>query len=153
MFVFSLMHVCFCCIWFSLFCVEFQCFDTVGWITGRALDLHKTYAHFTSKVLFQNSWCKKQVAGVVNRVLPRRCLLTGRLWWQRLINVEILWCDCIARWLPSVLWCCWLGGRKGIRPVKNWVLTWLSVWSEVQICIWPSWCHCHSLPLASVKSR
>ena len=23
--------------------------------------------------------------------------------------------------LPSVLWCCWLGGRKGIQPVKNWV--------------------------------
>ena len=21
--------------------------------------------------------------------------------------------------MPSVLWCCWLGGRKGIRPVKN----------------------------------
>jgi len=27
-----------------------------------------------------------------------------------------------------------------------------SVWSEVQTCIWPSWCHCHSLSLASVKS-
>jgi len=24
--------------------------------------------------------------------------------------------------LPSVLWRCWLGGRKGIRPVKNWVV-------------------------------
>ena len=24
--------------------------------------------------------------------------------------------------LPSVLRCCWLGGRKGIRPVKNWVV-------------------------------
>ena len=24
--------------------------------------------------------------------------------------------------LPSVLWCCRLGGRKGIRPVKNWVV-------------------------------
>jgi len=24
--------------------------------------------------------------------------------------------------LPSVVWCCWLGGRKGIRPVKNWVV-------------------------------
>ena len=24
--------------------------------------------------------------------------------------------------IPSVLWRCWLGGRKGIRPVKNWVL-------------------------------
>ena len=58
--------------------------------------------------------------------------------------------------LPSVLWCCWLGGRKGMRPVKKLsggVLAWLSVWSEVQTCIWPSWCHCHSLSVASVKSR
>ena len=29
----------------------------------------------------------------------------------------------------------------------------LSVWSEVQTCIRPSRCHCHSLSLASVKSR
>jgi len=29
----------------------------------------------------------------------------------------------------------------------------ISVWSEVQTCIQPSWCHCHSLSLASVKSR
>ena len=37
--------------------------------------------------------------------------------------------------LPSVLWLCWLGGRKGIRPVKNLsggVLAWLSVWSVMQ---------------------
>jgi len=43
--------------------------------------------------------------------------------------------------LPSVLSCCWLGGRKGIWPVKKLsgeVLAWLSVWSEVQTCIWPS---------------
>ena len=58
--------------------------------------------------------------------------------------------------LPSVLWRCWLGGRKGIRSVKKLsggVLAWLSVWSEVQSCIWPSGFHCHSLCLASVKSR
>jgi len=24
--------------------------------------------------------------------------------------------------LPSVLWHCWLGDRKGIQPVKNWVV-------------------------------
>ena len=24
--------------------------------------------------------------------------------------------------MPSVLWRCWLGGRKGIWPVKNWVV-------------------------------
>ena len=32
-------------------------------------------------------------------------------------------------------------------------MAWLSVWSKVQTCIWPSCCHCHSLSLASVKSR
>ena len=114
---------------------------------------------------------------------------------------------------PSVLWHCWLGGRKGIGPVKNWVVgcwrgylsgaqcrlaygQWcianngggctqrgvakglkvpcLFMITEVSIrckknsggwytpytrlyppihhCIWPSWCHCHSLSLASVKS-
>ena len=30
------------------------------------------------------------------------------------------------------------------------MLAWLSVWSEVQTCIWPSGCHCHSLSVASV---
>ena len=33
------------------------------------------------------------------------------------------------------------------------MLAWFSVWSEVQTCIWPSWCHCHSLSHAPVKSR
>ena len=58
--------------------------------------------------------------------------------------------------MPSVLWRCWFGGRKGIRPVKKLsgeVLAWLSVWSEVQTCICSSWCHCHLLSPASVKSR
>jgi len=61
-----------------------------------------------------------------------------------------------CRRVPSVLWHCWLGSRKGIQPVKKqsgWVLAWLCVWSEVQTCIWPIWCHCRSLSLASVKSR
>jgi len=55
--------------------------------------------------------------------------------------------------MPSVLWCCWLGGRKGIRPVKNWVVgCWHDyVWVKVQICIWTSWCHRHSLSLAPVN--
>jgi len=39
------------------------------------------------------------------------------------------------------------------KKLSGGVLAWLSVWSEVQTCIWPSWCHCHSLSLATVKSR
>ena len=31
------------------------------------------------------------------------------------------------------------------------MLAWLSLWGEVQICIWPSWCYCHSLSLAAVN--
>ena len=36
--------------------------------------------------------------------------------------VRIFGTFCTGKWLPSVLWRCWLGGRKGIRPVKNWVV-------------------------------
>jgi len=39
------------------------------------------------------------------------------------------------------------------KKLSGGVLAWLSVWSEVQTCIWPSCCYCHSLSLASVKSR
>ena len=44
-------------------------------------------------------------------------------------------------------------GHPACTKLSGEVLAWLSVWSEVQTCIWPSWCHCHSLSLASVKSR
>ena len=39
------------------------------------------------------------------------------------------------------------------KKLSGGVLAWLFVWSEVQTCIWPGWCHCHSLSLAPVKSR
>ena len=44
-------------------------------------------------------------------------------------------------------------GHPPCTKLSGWVQAWLSVWSKVQTCIWPSWCHCHSLSLASVKSR
>jgi len=40
-------------------------------------------------------------------------------------------------------------GHPACKKLSGGVLAWLSVWSEVQTCI----CHCHSLSLASVKSR
>ena len=50
-----------------------------------------------------------------------------------------------------------LVGRQEGHPVckklSGGVLARLSVWSEMHTCIWPSWCHCHSLSLAPVKSR
>ena len=61
--------------------------------------------------------------------------------------------------LPSVLWHCWLGVRKSIRPVKiEWWgvgVVYLERGTEI-VCIWSSWCHCRpktSSSLASFKPR
>ena len=43
--------------------------------------------------------------------------------------------------------------HRARKKLSGGVLAWLSVWSEVQTCIWPSGFHCNSLSLASVKSR
>ena len=44
-------------------------------------------------------------------------------------------------------------GHPACKKLRGGVLACLSVWSKVQTCIWPSGFHCHSLSLASVKSR
>jgi len=44
-------------------------------------------------------------------------------------------------------------GHPACKKLSGGVLAWLSVWNEVQTCICPSQCHCHSLSLASVISR
>ena len=56
-------------------------------------------------------------------------------------------CICICAFSALTLLVGWQEGLSGG------VLAWLSVWSEVQTCMWPSWCHCRSLSLASLKSR
>jgi len=46
------------------------------------------------------------------------------------LYVCMIWYQCFT---PSVLWHCWLGGRKGIQPVKNWVVgCWHSYLSGAQ---------------------
>jgi len=36
-------------------------------------------------------------------------------------------------------------GHLACKKLSGWMLAWLCVWVKVQICIWPSWCHCYSL--------
>ena len=40
------------------------------------------------------------------------------------------------RLVPSVLWRCWLGGRKGIRPVKTWVMRCWHGYRSGAMCKW-----------------
>ena len=45
-------------------------------------------------------------------------------------------------------------GHPARKNLSDEVLAWLPVWSKVQMtCIWSSWCHCHPIISASVKSR
>ena len=60
--------------------------------------------------------------------------------------------NCFITKPPGVLMLL-VGRQEGHKKLSGGVLAWLSFWSEVQTCIRPSWCHCHSLSLASVKSR
>jgi len=65
------------------------------------------------------------------------------------------WVLCVCIFHHNCLECCdavgWAAGRAS--GLSGGLLAWLSVWSKVQTCMWPSWCHCDSLSLASVKSR
>ena len=46
----------------------------------------------------------------------------------------------------------WQEGHPACKKLEQWGAG-VVVWSKVQTCIWPSRFHCHSLSLASVKSR
>jgi len=90
---------------------------------------------------------------------PKSTSFTWPVWSIRifsgLISLQhITWTYILRTYIPfNVFWCCWLGGRKGIHPVKNWVVgCWHgNVWVKVQICKCPSWRHCHSLSHATVN--
>jgi len=48
----------------------------------------------------------------------------------------------------TVVCVCVVGQQEGhpaCKKLSGGILVWLSVWGEVQICIWPSWRHCHHL--------
>jgi len=70
-----------------------------------------------------------------------------QFWWDLIMHFSWCWCfiDSVIDWMPSLFYC--LGIRKSIRLVKNLsneVLTWLSVWSEMQvISIWSNWYQSH----------
>ena len=42
-------------------------------------------------------------------------------------------------------------GHPACKKLSGGVLAWLSVWGEVQFCIWPSCSHCHILSPAPVN--
>jgi len=75
--------------------------------------------------------------------------------WPTVVTVRYMLGFCVSVYAFSALTLL-VGQQEGhpaCKKLSGGVLVWLSVWSEVQTCIWPSWCHYHSLSLASIKSR
>ena len=110
-----------------------------------------------SKMLWFRGYCNGQLGRLRSAVITTSVLSqtssrkNSALWYV----LDFCWyvniCD-----MPSVHWRCWLGGRKGIQPVKIWVMgCWHGYLSgaRCRLALWPSWCHCHSLSLAPIKSR
>jgi len=101
-------------------------------------------------------WChcnSLSLASVISRlVLP---------FWYRLTRVvldkgSLNGCVCVCVTCAFSALTLLVGRQEGhlaCKKLSGGVLAWSSVWSDVQACIWSSWCHCHSLSLASVKFR
>ena len=70
------------------------------------------------------------------------------------INIRLIYNNYLVRAFSALMLLIgWQEGHPACKKLSGGVLAWLSIWSELQTCIWPGLCHCHSLSLASVKSR
>ena len=85
------------------------------------------------------------------KIQPFKNSWKSTVWWceHYLIN----WQGSVTAFSALTLLVGWQEGHPACKNLSGGVLAWLFVWCEVHTCIWPSWCHCYSLSLASVKSR
>ena len=119
-----------------------------------------SFASFKSRLVLP-FWCWLTQVFLEMRPFKQVCLLYAQfsylcsLMYGELMSLHcphsvhylILLCQYQTKWVFSALTL--LFGRQEGHPackkLRGGVLAWLPVWSEVQTCIWPSWCHCHSL--------
>ena len=102
----------------------------------------KTYGHLlTSHIPQIRSRC------IRDSILAGTC---GSLLWLWLGSFMIVY---LSAFSALMLLVGWQEGHPACKKLSGGVLAWLSVWSEMQTCICPIWCHCHWLSVALVKSR
>ena len=89
-------------------------------------------------------WLTLSRSGLNGRVIGQSLTVTGLFPCQLYINDVLVMYFMDACYNVAFLAVCWFLFAFS-------ALTLLVVWGEVQIFIWPSWCHCHSLTLASVN--
>ena len=118
-------------------------------------------SHSVSVGSLSTTWWTSSYHAVSSRTSPPQLSYSSRdtlsvLEWVRSLHCEpydYLLTFCSVAFSALTLLVGRQEGHPACKKLSGGVLAWLSVWSEVQTCIWPRWCHCHSLSLASVQSR
>jgi len=121
--------------WCTEYWENFTLDYTFSHLAGKMLPLyHEKFSHFSA------------VKSSLAFAAATRQVLTQHNFFSLMSNQD----------LPSVLWCCWLGVRKGIWPVKIRLMRcWCGYLLErsTNSLHMVSWCHCHPIMSASAKSR
>ena len=94
----------------------------------------RSVVDFSIMVLSSGSWPFQQSASFT---LPTEVSVFGLLY-----NIAAL-LPCLFAYSALKLLVGWQEGHPACKKLSGGVLAWLSVWSELQTCIWPSGCHCH----------
>ena len=118
---------------------------------------HVPSTNVESVVRLSVSLCGRELSKWKRKIArKRRLFVTKReINSAGLINITNSTQDCII-WrkimILSVLFTLLVGRQEdhwAWKKLSDEVLMWLSVWSEVQPCIWSSWCHCIPNPIIS----
>jgi len=90
----------------------------------------------------RGDWCKIFVRPYAIHDAKQTNMLLHKLTLKRRV---------IATFSALTLLIGWQEAHPACKKLSGGMLAWLCVWVKLQICIWPSWCHCHSLSLAPVN--
>ena len=75
--------------------------------------------------------------------------------WTEILLLSIFWRFYRNAFSPLTLLVGWQEGHPAYKKLVRYWRGYLSrarYWVHI-VCIWPSWCHCHSLSLGLIKSR
>jgi len=109
---------------------------TVNWVSSQHDPVHRScdLSHCT---LFEwNEVIRSEVSDSLTFHMTSLQIKLGQVKWGQICDMNTPLPSCLQCFMPSVLWRCWLGGRKGIRPVKTeWWDVGVVTCDEVQTCI------------------
>jgi len=98
------------------------------------LDHLMAYAPCRTVLLEHNRPALRTVTDSLKNITVRWSFICAALAFNALILLIFVMCLFVC--LPSMLWRCWLGCRKGIWPVKNWVVRYWCGYLSAAKCKW-----------------